>query len=117
VFAAASNLQAESGLPDVESPFSRVRRMDGCTRSRNECSKTATTNASNAKQASDGKEESLDRLIPLGRAHLRTAIAEYVAHYHAERNHQAIGNRLICGQPFLARRRRLLEPRPTIGFH
>ena len=43
------------------------------------------------------KEECLDRLIPLGERHFRTAIAEYVAHYHAERNHQGIGNRLISG--------------------
>jgi putative transposase len=34
------------------------------------------------------KEECLARLIPLGERHLRTAITEYVAHYHAERNHK-----------------------------
>jgi putative transposase len=33
------------------------------------------------------KEECLDRLIPLGERHFRTAIAEYVDHYHRERNH------------------------------
>ena len=31
----------------------------------------------------------------LGGNHLRRTIDEYVAHYHAERNHQGIGNRLI----------------------
>jgi len=43
------------------------------------------------------KEECLDRLIPLGAGHFRRAVAEYVEHNHAERNHQGIGNRLICG--------------------
>jgi transposase InsO family protein len=47
------------------------------------------------------KEECLDRLIPLGERHFRTAIAEYVEHYHGERNHQGIGNRLICSPPVI----------------
>jgi putative transposase len=41
------------------------------------------------------KEESLNRVILLGEGHLRRAVAEFVAHYHAERNHQGIGNELI----------------------
>jgi len=41
------------------------------------------------------KDECLDRLIPLGEGHLRHAISEYVAHYHRERNHQGLDNRLI----------------------
>ena len=41
------------------------------------------------------KEECLDRVIPLGERHLRHTIAEFVAHYHGERNHQGIGNELI----------------------
>jgi putative transposase len=48
------------------------------------------------------KEECLDRLIPLGERHFRTAIAEYVEHYHSERNHQGLENRLISGQPAIA---------------
>jgi putative transposase len=35
------------------------------------------------------KEECLDRVIPLGERHLRRTIAEFVAHYHGERNHKA----------------------------
>jgi len=31
----------------------------------------------------------------LGEASLRHAVREFVDHYHAERNHQGIGNRLI----------------------
>lgn len=41
------------------------------------------------------KQECLDRLIPLGEDHLRTAVYEYVRHYNAERNHQGLGNELI----------------------
>ena len=39
------------------------------------------------------KEECLDRLIPLGERHFRRAVAEFVAHYHRERNHQGLGQR------------------------
>ena len=45
------------------------------------------------------KEECLDRLVLLGEAHLRRALAEFVAHYHSERNHQGLGNRLITPPP------------------
>ena len=41
------------------------------------------------------KEECLDRMIFVGQASLRRAIAEFVVHYHGERNHQGLGNRLI----------------------
>jgi putative transposase len=47
------------------------------------------------------KEECLDRLIPFGERHFRRAVAEFVAHYHGERNHQGLGNELIEGQPAL----------------
>ena len=43
------------------------------------------------------KEECLDRMIPLGERHLRRAITEFVEHYHLERNHQGLDNRLIEG--------------------
>lgn len=38
------------------------------------------------------KEECLDRMIFVGQGALRRAIAEYVEHYHCERNHQGLGN-------------------------
>jgi len=41
------------------------------------------------------KEECLDRMILFGEASLRRALKEYVAHYHIERNHQGVGNRLL----------------------
>jgi len=45
------------------------------------------------------KEECLNRIIPLGERHLRRAVAEFVAHYHRERNHQGLDNELIAGAP------------------
>ena len=44
------------------------------------------------------KESCLDRLILFGEGSLRKAIREFVAHYHLERNHQGLGNRLITPQ-------------------
>jgi transposase InsO family protein len=41
------------------------------------------------------KSECLDRLVPLGEAHLRRAILEYTKHHHEERNHQGLDNELI----------------------
>ena len=41
------------------------------------------------------KDECLDRMILFGEASLRRALGAYVAHYHAERNHQGLGNRLL----------------------
>jgi putative transposase len=41
------------------------------------------------------KDECLHRMIFIGQASLRGAVAEYMDHYHAERNHQGLENRLI----------------------
>jgi putative transposase len=41
------------------------------------------------------KEECLDRMIFVGQASLRRAVTEFVVHYHRERNHQGLGNRLL----------------------
>lgn len=40
------------------------------------------------------KSECLDRMIFFGRASLQRAIGEYTEHYHHERNHQGLGNRI-----------------------
>lgn len=45
------------------------------------------------------KQECLNRMIPFGECHFRRTIAEYVEHYHRERNHQGIENELIEGAP------------------
>jgi putative transposase len=44
-------------------------------------------------------------VLPLGEWHLRRLVREDVTHYHAERNHQGIGNTLIDHPP----------PRPAAG--
>jgi putative transposase len=41
------------------------------------------------------KEDCLDRVIPLGEAHLREFIGEYMAHYHVERPHQGLGGAFV----------------------
>ena len=44
------------------------------------------------------KSESLAQIIPSGERHLRHAVKEYTEHYHLERNHQGLDNRLIEGR-------------------
>lgn len=59
------------------------------------------------------KEECLSRLIIFGERHLRHVIDEYMQHYHVERNHQGLENRLIlstterasCSDDFACRER------------
>ena len=41
------------------------------------------------------KEGCLDRMILIGEGSLRRAISEFVQHYHSERNHQGLGNKII----------------------
>jgi transposase InsO family protein len=41
------------------------------------------------------KSECLAEIIPLGERHLRKAVKQYTEHYHLERNHQGLENRLI----------------------
>jgi putative transposase len=48
------------------------------------------------------RRECLAKVIPLGEAHLRKSVGEYVEHYHRERNHQGLGNRLIEEAPAAA---------------
>lgn len=58
------------------------------------------------------KEECLDRLIPVGERHFRRAVAEFVAHYHRERNHQGLGNELNRAAAY-CRARRSRSSMPT----
>jgi putative transposase len=44
------------------------------------------------------RTECLNRIVPLGEAHLRQAIGEFVQHYHHERNHQGLDNALIAAE-------------------
>jgi putative transposase len=41
------------------------------------------------------KEECLERLILFGEDSLRNAVTAFLAHYHTERNHQGLENRII----------------------
>ena len=45
------------------------------------------------------KESCLDRMIFFGEASLRTAVQNFVEHYHSERNHQGLANQLISPEP------------------
>jgi putative transposase len=42
------------------------------------------------------KEGCLERLVLFGESSLRTAVQNFVARYHSERNHQELSNLLIC---------------------
>jgi putative transposase len=53
------------------------------------------------------KEECLDRMIPIGVSHFRRAVKEYVEHYHTDRNHQGLDNRLISGASAIQMTRRV----------
>ena len=41
------------------------------------------------------KEDCLDRMILFGEPSLRNSVQHFTAHYHCERNHQGLGNRII----------------------
>ena len=41
------------------------------------------------------KEECLQRMVFFGERSLQVAVVAFLVHYHAERNHQALDNRLI----------------------
>ena len=61
------------------------------------------------------KSECLAQIIPLGERHLRHAVTEYMAHYHVERNHQGIDNRLIDDQRGRINMAKGIERRERIG--
>jgi putative transposase len=61
------------------------------------------------------KDECLEKMIFVGQASLRRAIGDYMAHYHEERNHQGLGNRLIRPEPRRAANAALIQRRPRLG--
>jgi len=61
------------------------------------------------------KSECLAQVIPIGEGHLRRAVREYVEHYHGERNHQGIGNRLIDSSRSELQREGSIECRERLG--
>ena len=42
------------------------------------------------------KSECLDRMVLLGEPHLRAAVRAFMHHYHEERPHQGLGNKLLA---------------------
>jgi transposase InsO family protein len=61
------------------------------------------------------KEECLDKMILFGERSLRRAITEYLAHYHAERNHQGLDNRLIDAHEDVGRSNGEVQCRERLG--
>jgi len=43
------------------------------------------------------RRKCLDHFVPVGLKHLDHLVAEYLEHYHLERPHQGLGNRLLTG--------------------
>jgi len=61
------------------------------------------------------KSECLDKIIPLGERHLRKAIKEYMAHYHAERNHQGLDSEIIHPDEHVGVRLGQIKTRSRLG--
>jgi transposase InsO family protein len=61
------------------------------------------------------KSECLDRLIFFGEDSLRTAITEFGCHFHTERNHQGLGNRLIAPGAEVGSRTGVVACRQRLG--
>ena len=61
------------------------------------------------------KESCLNRMIFFGEDSLRRAISEFLEHYHHERNHQGLGNRLIDPQDEVGTTDGSVECRERLG--
>lgn len=61
------------------------------------------------------KESCLDRMILFGEESLRTAIHNFVAHYHTERNHQGLANQIISPQPDRLAKEGAVQRRHRLG--
>jgi putative transposase len=56
-----------------------------------------------------------ERMILFGEGPLRRAIQEFVMHYHYERNHQGLGNRLILEEEPCAGSSGAIQRRQRLG--
>ena len=61
------------------------------------------------------KESCLERMILFGEGSLRKAVHEFVVHYHRERNHQGLGNRLIIEEEPYASSMGAIQCRQRLG--
>src|SRR5438034_8921628 len=57
----------------------------------------------------------LERMILFGEESLRTATHNFVAHYHTERNHQGLANRLISPAAGLLGNTGVVQRRQRLG--
>jgi putative transposase len=61
------------------------------------------------------KEEALNQMVVLGERALYYTIHQYLSHYHAERNHQGLGNRLIAPERGVGRQTGHVRQRVRLG--
>ena len=61
------------------------------------------------------KESCLERMILFGEGAVRKATAEFIAHYHSERNHQGLDNALIFPDPGNAVAKGNVQRRERLG--
>jgi transposase InsO family protein len=61
------------------------------------------------------REECLDQMIFFGETALRRAVKQFVLHFHHERNHQGLANRLIEAGPDVGRRTGAVRCRERLG--
>ena len=61
------------------------------------------------------KESCLERMILFGEGSLRKGMQEFITHYHGERNHQGLGNRLIMPDEWHAGHRGAIRRRERLG--
>ena len=61
------------------------------------------------------KSECLDRVIFFGEASLRRALREFAEHFHHERNHQGLGNRIIDAGTEVGRTQGEVQCRERLG--
>ena len=61
------------------------------------------------------KEGCLDRMILFGEQSLRNAIQHFSPHYHFERNHQGLGNRIITPNLMIGHTTGTIRRRQRLG--
>jgi putative transposase len=61
------------------------------------------------------KNECLERMIFFGEMSLRKAVAQFLAHYHAERNHQGLANRILMAGEEVGRACGEIQCRERLG--
>ena len=61
------------------------------------------------------KNTCLEQMILCGQESLRTAIENFVAHYHTENNHQGLANRIISPEPTHRGSAGLVQRRQRLG--